>query len=242
MLNIQNELAGGVFVLGLTAKTSSLGGNSWNVSAEGCWPPADGAGPDDMGYIAAQIQKVIDRGFPIDPKRIWLWGHSCGSIAAFYYACTHAAQIAGVFEMSGFGIRQDLDSACGTGHVHVAHFHGTSDTVKYTNGGTDILNAGAQEYPSVQDDTVEDGAPRRSTVGQHADQNGCSGTLSLTTTGFVDFDSLVGGMETDLHTWSGCPSDGTVQVWKANGTAHVPGMTSTGYAAMLNWFQTHIKP
>ena len=247
MMDVQNELD--AFVLGLTAKTSSAGGNSWNVSNEGCWPPADGAGPDDMGYIATQIGKVcappVGTGaFPCDAKKIWMWGHSCGAIAVFYYSCTHASQIAGVFEMSGFGIRQDLDTACGTGHVHVAHFHGSSDTVKYTNTGTDLLAPNTQEYVSVEADTVEDGAARRSTVGQRADQNGCGGgTLGLTTSGFVDFDNDVGGSETDLYTWSTCPStDGTVQVWKANSTVHVPTMTAAGYAAMLNWFTTHTKP
>lgn len=237
MVNVEDDL--NAFVLGLTAKTSSAGGNSWNASAEGCWPPADGTGPDDDAYIAAQIQAVINKGFPVDLRKIWIWGHSCGGMMAYRYACNHPAQIAGVFQMSTFAIRTDIDAACAAGHFHYAHFHGTSDSILYDNNVAAVLAPNVTEYVSVETNRAT--PTRVSSATQAATQNQCAGTLTTTATSWLDFDSLVGGSETDLKTWSGCPSDGSVEVWKANGTAHVPGMTAAGYAAMVSWFLGHVQ-
>ncbi|MBA2718945.1 MAG: hypothetical protein H0U52_06860 [Chloroflexi bacterium] len=237
-LHVQDDL--NAFVLGLTGKTSAAGGNSWNISQEGCWDPASGTAPDDEAYIAAQIQNVLDRGFPVDPKRIWIWGRSCGGGMAFRYACDHPSQIAAAVQLNLFGIRTDLDPACVAGHFHFLAIHGTSDTILYDNNVAGNLAPSTVEYVSVEVDRAS--PTRTSTMTQAATQNGCSGSLSAATTGVLDFDSLVAGNEMDTKTWGGCPSDGAVELWKLNGTAHVPTITVAGYNAMLAWLVAHPKP
>lgn len=231
MNNVENDFpVTGAIVLGITGKTSSAGGNSWNASQECCWPPADGAGPDDDGWIDTVITRVIAAGWPVDLNRIYVWGHSAGSAMAFRYACDHPSRVAGIFAMSTFGIRVDQgDPACAAGHYNAIHFHGTADTVLYDNNSAAVLAPNTVEYVSVEVDRTN----RPATATQHASQNGCTGTLQTTTLNWLDFDASVPGNETDLLTWSSCPTDGQVQVWRANGTAHVPSMTVAGKNQML---------
>ncbi len=233
-------------VLGITGKTSSAGGDSWNAGSTCCWPPADGAGPDDVTYIPTAIGKVcappVGTGsWPCDPKRIFVYGHSAGSAMTYRLACDHADLVASAFTMSTYALRTDIDPACSPSeHVSIAHFHGTSDTSKYDNSTGDILTAMATEYVSVEVDRTS--PTRTSTVSQMKTFNSCAGSLSLITSSWLDFDSVVGGSETDLYRVAGCPTGIDVEVWKANGTAHVPTMTAAGYTAMVNWFKAHVKP
>lgn len=246
MAHVQDDM--GAFVLGLTGKTSSSGTDSWNSSNECCWPPLDGAGPDDEGYIAAQIAAVcappVGTGrVPCDPKRIYIWGHSAGSAMAYRYACDHPSQIAAVFQMSTFAPRADgtTDPACMAGHFHLAHFGGTSDTVLYNNSSNGVLAPNTVEYVSVEVDRTS--PTRTSTITQAISQNGCTGTAGTATNlGTLDFDSLVGADETDIRAITGCPSDGAVEIWRATGTAHVPTMTTAGKNAMIAWLLAHPKP
>jgi poly(3-hydroxybutyrate) depolymerase len=236
MLAIQDDLD--AFVLGLTGRTSSAGANSWNFSQEGCWPPADGPGPDDDAYIAAQIQNVIDRGFPVDTSRIGMWGRSCGGGMTFRYACNHPDQITAVVQLALFGIRTDIDAPCAAGHTDFLIIHGTSDTILYNNSTNATLSPNTVEYVSTEVDRTS--PTRTSTITQAALQNGCSGALTLVQANGLDFDSLVPGPETDLLEWSSCPSDGSVTLWRSNGSAHVPGITSAGYTAMLDWLRVRL--
>lgn len=228
----------GAIVVGVTGKTSTAGGNSWNAGVTCCYP--DASPPDDDAWIDQMISNVIAAGWPVDPKRIYVWGHSAGSAMAFRYACNHPDRVAAIFSMSTFAIRTDLEAACAAGHFSAVHFHGTADSVLYDNNVGASLSPQTTEYVSVEVDRF---APTRmSTTSQLIAQNGCSGGLSTTTAGWLDFDSLVGGAETDLKQVSGCPTDGAVEVWKANGTAHVPTMTAAGKDAMVAWLLAHPKP
>ncbi len=230
----------GAIVLSIIGKTSSAGGNSWNASNECCWPPADGAGagPDDDAYIDSVIQQVIDAGWPIDPKKIYLWGHSAGSAMAFRYACSHPSRVAAIFTMSTFGIRTDQgDAACAAGVFSAAHFHGTADSVLYDNSTGAALAPNTVEYVSVEIERSN----RPSTITQHAVQNVCSGPLGAATDCF-DFDADVVGNETCYKRYSGCPTNGDAWVLQATGTQHVPNMTIAGKNAIIDFFVNHPKP
>lgn len=228
----------GAIVLGITGKTSTAGTNSFNASAECCWPPADGAGPDDDTYVDGVIQQVINAGWPVDPKQIYIWGHSAGAALAFRYACDHPSRVAAIFYMSAFGIRTDQgDPACASGAFSAAHFHGTIDTTLYDNSTGAVVAPNTVEYVSVEVDRSN----RPSTVTQQVALNGCSGSLAAPADCF-DFDADVPGNETCYLRYTGCPTSGDAWVLKATGTAHVPNMTTAGKDAIVNWFLTHPKP
>lgn len=237
-LNLNSGL--GAIVVGIEGKTSSSGTNSWNASQECCWPPLDGAGPDDSTYIDAVVQKVIDAGWPVDPKKIFIIGHSAGAFEGFRVACDHPSRFAAVFTMSGAAIRPGIDAACAAGHFSAARFQGTADSLLYDNNIGAAVSPNTVEYVSVEVDRTSPDRPASAT--QMATQNGCSGTLQTTTVNWLNFDADVPGDETTLLEWSGCPTDGAVQIWKGVGSGHVPNMTAAGFAAIVNFFQTHPKP
>jgi len=227
-------------VVGVPGKTSTSGDNSYNAGAECCWPPLDGPGPDDDTYIDAVVQKVIDAGWPVDPKKIYIIGHSAGAWMAFREACDHAGRYAAIFMMSGGGIRPGIDAACAAGTFSAAHFHGTLDSALYDNNIGDVIAPNTVEYVSVEVDRVAPSRPATST--QFATQNACAGTLLTTTVNWLNFDADVPGPETTLLTWSGCPVGGTVEVWKGVGSMHIPNMTAAGEQAIVNFLSTHPKP
>lgn len=241
MSTINNDLD--AFVLGITAKTGSVSGaaDSWNGGASCCWNTAvDGAAPDDNTYIDSVVQQVIDAGWPVDPKRIYFWGQSAGQHMAYRYTCDHASRVAAFFGMTTGGLRTDLDAACTpSAHVPMVHFHGTGDNWLYDNISGGVYTSGFPEYVSVETDRAS--PTRTSTMTQHATFNGCSGTLGSVTSS-IDFDSAQAGNETDIYVYGGCPADGDVELWKGNGSVHVPTMTTAGYTAMVNWFKAHPKP
>lgn len=228
----------GAIVFGIEGDTSTSGVNSWNASQECCWPPLDPAPGDDDAYIATQIAALIAAGWPVDPDRIYIIGHSAGQAMAFRYACNHPSQIAAVFGMSTFGIRTDIDPACAAGNLSYVHFHGTLDNVDYDNSTNATLGPNTVEFVSVEVDRV---APTRtSTATQLLNQNGCTGSLSTSST--LDFDALVPGSETDIRVFATCPADGEAQIWRGNGSMHTPDITAAGYSAVVQFFEEHPKP
>jgi len=235
---INNDLKAIVF--GIEGDTSTFGANSWNASAECCWPPGDPAPGDDDAYIDSKIDELIAAGWPVDPKQIYIIGHSAGSAMAFRYACNHPSRVAAILQMSAFGLRTDTDAACAAGHFSAVHFHGTGvgEGVLYDNTTNNAVAPNTVEYVSVE---VDRAAPTRtSTAAQLKAQNGCTGTLDLF--GTLDFDADVGGNETDLKHWTTCPADGAVEIWKGNGSAHSPNVTAAGVAAVVSFFRSHPKP
>jgi polyhydroxybutyrate depolymerase len=240
---LKNDYPGGAFVLLYTGKTSTTGAtvNSLNGSVNSCcWPDADSPTPDDVAWLDSLIASV-ESTWPVDTKKVFVFGHSAGNFLGYRYACDHADKVAAFVGMSGAG-QTVGDAACSpSAHVPMAHMHGTSDaTVIYDNSTAGKISPEATEYVSVEVDRTSPSRP--STMTQAKTFNGCSGSLSLTTAGWGDFDSVVGGSETDLYTMSGCPSDGDVQLWKANGGGHSPTVTAAWRTAIINFFVAHPKP
>lgn len=72
-------------------------GDSWNAGS--CCGYASTHGVDDVGYLRVLISHV-ERGLPIDRRRVVLVGDSNGGMLAYRYACEHAEEIAGIGVLS----------------------------------------------------------------------------------------------------------------------------------------------
>ena len=59
------------------------------------------AKPDDVGYLTGLIDEIIAAGWPVDPKRIYLFGHSNGGYMAHRMACDRADRIAAIICLAG---------------------------------------------------------------------------------------------------------------------------------------------
>ena len=78
----------------------------WNATDTCCdWFKT---GVDDVKYLSAIIDQLAFQ-YRIDPKRIWVVGHSNGGFMAHRLACDRADKIAGIVSLAG---AQNLDAAC----------------------------------------------------------------------------------------------------------------------------------
>lgn len=126
---------------------------TWNAGA--CCGPARDQSIDDIGYIANFIDYMIkNRG--ADPSRIFLMGHSNGSMMAYRYACQHG----GINAIVGVSGPLLFDSCPRGAGLKVLHMHGQLDDVVPFNGGRGGKNAIADvTFPSVAElETIMEGS------------------------------------------------------------------------------------
>jgi len=179
---------------------------------------------DDVGYLRALIDDVATR-YTVDPKRIYLVGHSNGGFMAHRMACDDADQIAAIVSLAGV-TWNDPTQCTPSGPVSIAQVHGTADTtISYTGG----MVFGLAPYPSAQ-----------ATVDAWASRNACTGTDATT---MVDLITDVAGDETTVTRSTGCVPGGGVELWTIAGGGHVPGLVQPTWAqALWAFLAAHPKP
>jgi polyhydroxybutyrate depolymerase len=180
---------------------------------------------DDSAYLSALIRQIEAR-YTVDPKRVFLVGHSNGGFMAYRMACDHADQIAAIASLAG-AMFADV-TACGAGTpVSVLHIHGTSYTV-INYAGASILG---HPYPSAKT-TVEDWA----TI------DGCV-TDPDTSAPPLDLDSSLAGNETTIASYAtNCKPGGHAELWTIQGGSHIPTL-SPGFAAdVIDFLFAHARP
>jgi polyhydroxybutyrate depolymerase len=161
--------------------------------------------------------------YNVDPKRVYLMGHSNGGFMAHRLACEHPQTFAAIFSLAG---ATWLDPAkCPAGApVNVLQLHGDQDeTILYQGGSTR-----AGEYPSAA-----------VTVATWADKNGCTGEAVAG----EDIDlSDERGAETARVAYAGCPAGGAVELWTIRGGSHLPPLANDFFDTIWAWFEAHPKP
>ena len=164
---------------------------TWN--AGDCCLDAQDLGVDDVGFVVAIIDRLVDGG-RADPERIYLAGFSNGGMLAHAVGCAHPDLIAGVAAVSA-----SLTSPCGEQRpARVLLIHGTADRLVRLEGYDGWTPTGRPyAYPSM--DTV---------VAGYVDALGCeAGTDPI-----VDGDSTL----TDHP----CPHGGLVRTRIIDGGGH----------------------
>ncbi len=157
---------------------------------------------DDAAYLSTLIDEVI-AGYNADAARVYIVGHSNGGFMANKLACDLPDRIAGIAAIAGgiFG----ADNAC-VEPMRVLVIQGTDDdTVPYDGGvflGSQILGA---------DETAD----------RWLEAGGCP--AASVQEGPFDFDLLVEGDETTITKWTECQPGAAVELWRMEGSGHVPG-------------------
>lgn len=81
----------------------------------------------------------------------------------------------------------------------------------------------------------------KETVQIWAQKNGCGGRLTYSGEK-RDLDLVLLGAETTVEEYTGCPSDGPVELWSIRGGGHVPVFTSYFTSSIYDFLMSHPKP
>lgn len=102
---------------------------SWN--AGGCCGHARRDNVDDVGYIYNFIQYMTDK-FPVDSNRIYLVGHSNGSMMSYRFVCTEPGMVKAMVTISGPLM---IDGCAHQPDLRVLHIHSQDDQHVPVQGG-----------------------------------------------------------------------------------------------------------
>jgi polyhydroxybutyrate depolymerase len=198
-----------------------IGNGFWNATDACC--NLGGAVVDDSAYITAIIDQV-ERDYNVDPKRIFLVGHSNGGFMSYRMACDHADKVAAIVSLAGATFADP--SACTPSRpVNVLEIHGTSDqTIAYKGG--DIRGSA---YPGAE-----------TTTATWATYNGCDATPVAGTS--LDLDSGIEGDESSTSKFARCRPGGSTELWTIAGGGHVPPLAPAFSTDIIDWLFAHPKP
>jgi polyhydroxybutyrate depolymerase len=156
---------------------------------------------DDSAYLSALITD-IQAAYDVDPKRVYVMGHSNGGFMSYRMACEHSDQIAAIASLAG-AMWSDTTRCSPTQPVSVLQVHGTSDsTIAYTGGQIELA-----DYP-----------PASISVKDWVGFDGCN-PYGDESTAPLDLDSGLTGAETQITGYSGCEDGSSVQLWAIQGAS-----------------------
>jgi polyhydroxybutyrate depolymerase len=182
----------------------------------------DSTGTDDVEYLSALIEEA-EQTYNIDPKRVYLMGHSSGGFMSLTMACAASELFTALVSLAGGTFVDPNDCQPATLPVSVLVVHGTSDeTVPYE--GVPDAYAGAVEI-----------------VERFATAGGCA-TNVPTDEDSVDLVPALEGAETDKVAYStGCDEGIDAGLWTINDGGHIP-FFSLDYADMTtDWLFRHSR-
>ena len=180
--------------------------------------------PDDSSYIAAIIAQAKDQ-YDVDPKRVYVMGHSNGGFMSYRMACDHADQVAAIVSLEG-ATYDDPSSCSPSAPVATLEVHGTADeTIKYDGGSI----SGAA-YPS---------AP--TTAEMWATYDGCSTTPDSPAPAVRQIVKDLPPATVTSYS-KGCDPGGHAELWTQPGGSHIPSWTADFSTQVVDWLLEHPKP
>ena len=195
-----------VYPNGTDEKLGDRGIRSWNGGQVG-WcttgncPPSQISKIDDVGYISNLIDDVSSR-YLIDPKRVYLTGHSNGSQLAQRLACQLSNKITAVAVVAG---HLALDTCNPDSPVSLLQIYGTEDTLNPENGGTAKISFGIYSYEFNSKGVMK-------SVQAMALANGCSSNYSQ--------NNNLTNKDLTIYTWPGCKNGVVVSSIRISGASH----------------------
>ena len=137
----------------------------WNITEECCaFPP--GTEPDDVGFLNRLLDELL-ASYPVDPRRVYLYGYSAGAAMAYRLACDSTDRFAAIVAGAGQFPVHDPGRCAPSAPISILEVHSLDDEAIPFDGGTFPLNP-ALEFPG----SIE-------LVEYWADVNGCKGNLKF---------------------------------------------------------------
>ncbi len=210
----------------------TTGSRFWNATDACC--DFDRTRVDDAGYLASVIAE-IRTSLAVDPKRIYLIGHSNGGFMSYGMTCAHADLIAAMVSLAGATFANAAKCAPAV-PVAMLQIHGTADdTVLFTGGTVEGLGPGRSlaAYPGAA-----------TSVSIWAKYDGCA--QSSVVAERVDVDADISGadspVEATVSRWTGCRPGGAAELWTIPGGGHVPNLSDSFRTAVMDYLEGHPKP
>ena len=213
----------------------SNGARFWNATDACC--DVDGRGVDDSSYLAGLITE-IGSNVAVDPRRVFVVGHSNGAFMSYRMACDHANSIAAIVSLAG-APPADPTACRPEAPVAILQVQGSADDQVRVDGGTLKGNLAPGDgrlapYPALD-----------AALAAWAQYDGCVGART-TAPAAVDLDrSLVGASgpdETQVSVYEGCRPGGGVELWMIQGGGHAPEFTDDFGARVVAFLLSHAKP
>lgn len=200
-----------------------FGNRFWNATPACCDLFATGI--DDSGYLSGVITSLAAK-YSVDPKRVYVIGHSNGGFMSYRMACDHADQIAAIASLAG-AMFDDVSSCTPANPVSVLEIHGTADnTILYAGG-----SIAGRPYPGAET-SIED----------WVSLDGCVDSPDLSAPP-LDLVATLAGAETDVTRFqAGCASASGVELWTMNGASHIPAFTPQFAPGLVDFLFAHPKP
>ncbi len=211
----------GMLFVALDGTTNALGKQFWNATDACCGPRSK---IDDSAYITAVIADV-EAHRAVDPKRVFLMGHSNGGFMSYRMACDHADQIAAIVSIAG--ATYENPRACSPSEpVATLEVHGTGDkTIVY--GGDKI---GGVAFPGA-----------RRTVRTWARYDGCRvvpDRAPVPATRTI-VENLPPATVTSYS--RGCATNGHAELWTQPDGPHIPPFTASFSEQAVSFLLAHPK-
>jgi polyhydroxybutyrate depolymerase len=194
----------------------------WTATDACCTPP--GSKVDDSAYLSAVINQV-KRTYNVDPRRVFIIGHSNGGFMAYRMACDHADVIAAVVSIEGSTFA-DPNRCHPSQPVATLEVHGTADrTIPYAGG-----SIAGHPYPGAQ-----------TTTKIWATYNGCR----------TDPDTPAPAarpvvadlpLATVVSYSEGCKRGGHAELWTQPAGVHIPHWSSAFDEEIVQFLLAHPKP
>jgi polyhydroxybutyrate depolymerase len=179
---------------------------------------------DDVKYLTAVIHQMQAK-YRVDPKRIYVIGHSNGGFMSHRMGCDRSDLVAGVASLAG-GQYKNAANCTPSSPITALQIHATDDAVISFDGG--VING--KPYPGAFE-----------TTRTWAAKNGCSQTG--VDAGFLDLVGL-GTDETSRIAFSGCPAGAHAEVWTipAFNGGHLPAFKSNFATELVDFLFAHPRP
>jgi polyhydroxybutyrate depolymerase len=207
----------GVLLAAPDGTVNSQGDNFWNATDACC--DLDSSGVDDVGYLSGLIDE-ISNSYNVDPKRVYLMGHSNGGFMAYRMACDRAEKIAAIAVLAG-ATWLDATRCAPARAVSVLHIHGDQDDM--------VLYGGTSDYPGAMQ-----------SVADWASYDHCGSTLSPADA--IDLDTALAGAETRVMHDDACPAGIGVELWTIVGGSHIPTFGPAFRQKTWAWLAAHAAP
>ncbi len=212
---LKNQAEERGFLYALPDGTVDFRGNEFWNAADACCDFGD-TGVDDSGYLRSLIEQ-IKRTYTVG--KVVFVGHSNGGYMSYRMACEHADLIDGIASLAGSTFA-DAARCTPSRPVTVLQIHGTRDGVVFYGGS---LRPGSS-YPSAEE-----------LVNRWRALDGCSDAPSPEPQPELDLDSSISGAETTVIAYGECDGDARVQLWRMEGSSHVPALTEDFTPAILDF-------
>ena len=200
----------------------------WNATDLCC--DFEKTGIDDVAYLTGLVSEIRNA-YAIDPRRIYVVGHSNGGAMAYRLGCNAADQFAAIVSFAG-PFFDDVASCAPSGPVAVQIMHGTADqTVPYEGGPFANFRTGmVGTQPSAE-----------SIAATWSGFDRCTGPAVEESP--IDLDGNISGPETKVKRYSGCAGGSEVVLWTMHGSAHAPGNFVDDTPRLIySFLKAHPKP